>query len=158
MNGKIIIDLIVVGSLKENGLKLMSDEYIKRLSKYSKFKLIELKDESNNQNPEIVLQKEGDKILKALDEKSYLIILDLNASELTSVEFSKKLQEITTYNASKITFLIGGSHGISNDIKKRANYSLTFSKMTFPHQLFRVMLLEQIYRSFKIMEGSPYHK
>lgn len=158
MNGKIIIDLIVVGSLKEKGLRQLNDEYVKRLSKYSKLTIKEVKDESNNQLISDVLKKEAIKINKVLDQNSYIIVLDLKKEELTSEEFSKTLQEITTYQNSKITFIVGGSYGIDDEIKRKAQKSITFSKMTFPHQLFRIMLLEQIYRAFKIMEASPYHK
>ncbi len=158
MQGKIIIDLIVLGNLKEKAMKELVSEYEKRLSKYSKLNIIELKDESNNLNEVEVLKKEASKILKVLDKNSHIIILDIDKKQYSSEEFSDKLVQISTYQNSKITFLIGGSYGIDNEIKKLANESLSFSKMTFPHQLFRVMFLEQLYRAFTIIAGTKYHK
>lgn len=158
MNGKLIIDFIVVGSLKERAMRDLSDEYLKRLTKYAKVTVKELKDESNQQTEDQVLKKEAEKIEKALDPNSYVIIMDINQKQLDSVEFANKLQDIATYENSKITFIIGGSLGLDPSIKAKANYRLSFSKMTFPHQLFRIMLLEQIYRAFRINNNAPYHK
>ncbi|WOO88101.1 23S rRNA (pseudouridine(1915)-N(3))-methyltransferase RlmH [Mollicutes bacterium LVI A0039] len=152
------IDLIVVGKLKEKSMQQMCNEYIKRLGSYCKLNVIELKDESNNLDENIVIEREAAAINKVLDEKSYLIILDIDGKQLSSEQFSQKLDEITTYENSKLTFIIGGSLGISSEIKAKANLRLSFSKMTFPHQLFRVMLLEQIYRQFRIARNEPYHK
>lgn len=152
------IDLIVVGKLKEKSMRSMCDEYTKRLSSYCKLNIIELKDESNNLDSKSVLKKEAEQINKVLDENSYIIVMDIDGNHITSEQFSKKINEITTYENSKITFIIGGSLGISESIKAKAKYKLSFSKLTFPHQLFRVMLLEQIYRQFKIAKNEPYHK
>lgn len=152
------IDLIVVGKLKEKSMRLMCDEYVKRLGSYCKLNIIELKDESNNLDSKSVLKKEAEQINKVLDENSYIIVMDIDGSHITSEQFSEKINEITTYENSKITFIIGGSLGVSESIKEKANYKLSFSKLTFPHQLFRVMLLEQIYRQFKIAKNEPYHK
>ncbi len=152
------IDLIVVGKLKEKSMQQMCNEYIKRLGSYCKLNVIELKDESNNLDESLVMTREAEAINKVLDEKSYIIIMDIDGKQMTSEAFSTKIDEITTYDNSKITFVIGGSLGIDPSIKAKANLRMSFSKMTFPHQLFRVMLLEQIYRQFRIARNEPYHK
>lgn len=152
------IDLIVVGKLKEKGMQQMCNEYIKRLGSYCKLNVIELKDESNNLDESLVITREAEAINKVLDEKSYIIIMDIDGKQMTSEAFSTKIDEITTYDNSKLTFVIGGSLGIDPSIKAKANLRMSFSKMTFPHQLFRVMLLEQIYRQFRIARNEPYHK
>lgn len=152
------IDLIVVGKLKEQSMVAMCDEYIKRLSAYCKLKVIELKDESTKIEEKLVLKRESAQILDVLDLKSYIIVLDIDGKQLSSEQLSAKINEITTYENSKITLIIGGSLGIDPEIKQLSNLRLSFSKMTFPHQLFRVMLLEQLYRQFRISRGEPYHK
>lgn len=148
-----MIKIICVGKLKEDYLKKAMEEYKKRITKYSKIEMIELEDESNGN----ILEKEKTKILKYINEKDYVITLEIDGSSIDSMELSKKIESIYL-NYSNITFIIGGSYGLHDDIKKRSNYALSFSKLTFPHQLFRVMLLEQIYRSFKIMHHETYHK
>ena len=148
-----MIKIICVGKLKEDYLKKAIEEYKKRITKYSKIEIIELEDESNGN----ILEKEKTKILKYINEKDYVITLEINGSSIDSIELSKKVESIYL-NYSNITFIIGGSYGLHDDIKKRSNSALSFSKLTFPHQLFRVMLLEQIYRSFKIMHHETYHK
>lgn len=152
------IDLIVVGKLKEKSMQQMCNEYIKRLGSYCKLSVVELKDESNNLDQKTVMTREAEAINKVLDEKSYIIIMDIDGKQMGSEEFSRKIDDITTYENSKITFVIGGSLGIDPTIKAKANMRMSFSKMTFPHQLFRVMLLEQIYRQFRIAKNEPYHK
>lgn len=152
------IDLIVVGKLKEKSMQQMCDEYIKRLGSYCKLNVIELKDESNNLDEKLVMAREAQAIDKVLDPKSYIIIMDIDGKQMDSEAFSRKIDEITTYESSKITFIIGGSLGIDPKLKAQANMRMSFSKMTFPHQLFRVMLLEQIYRQFRIIKNEPYHK
>lgn len=152
------IDLIVVGKLKEQSMVAMCNEYIKRLGTYCKLNIIELKDESTKLDEKIVLEKEAKQIMDNLDLKSYIIVLDIDGKQISSEQFSAKIDEITTYENSKITFIIGGSLGIDKSVKNLSNLRLSFSKMTFPHQLFRVMLLEQIYRQFRIAKGEPYHK
>lgn len=152
------IDLIVVGKLKEKSMQQMCNEYIKRLGSYCKLNVIELKDESNNLDQSQVLNREAEAITKVLDSKSYIIIMDIDGKQMTSEQFSQKIDDITTYENSKITFIIGGSLGIQASLKAKANLRVSFSKMTFPHQLFRVMLLEQIYRQFRILKNEPYHK
>ena len=148
--------IICVGKLKEKYWCDAVAEYKKRLSKYTNLELIEVKDESFVEESKI-LELEKAKIEKYLTEKDYIITLEIEGREQTSKEFSKKIEDILIEN-SNIVFIIGGSLGLSEKIKKRANLHLSFSKMTFPHQLFRVMLLEQIYRSYKIINNEKYHK
>lgn len=152
------IDLIVVGKLKEKSMKQMCGEYIKRLGAYCKLNVIELKDESTHLDESLVITREAEAISKVLDEKSFIIVMDIDGKQMGSEEFSNKIDDITTYENSKITFIIGGSLGLSPEIKSKAKMRMSFSKMTFPHQLFRVMLLEQIYRQFRIARNEPYHK
>lgn len=148
-----MIKVICVGKIKEDYLKKGIEEYKKRISKYSKIEIIELIDESNGN----ILEKERDKILKYINDKDYIITLEIDGNNVDSVELSKKIENIYL-NYSNITFIIGGSYGLHDDIKNKSNYALSFSKLTFPHQLFRMMLLEQIYRSFKISHNETYHK
>ena len=150
-----MIKIITVGKLKEKYFKDAVDEYLKRLSKYTKIDLIEVPDE--NYDITKTLEKEKDSILKYISEKDYIITMEIEGRELTSVELSKKIND-TLIQHSDIAFIIGGSYGLHEDIKKISNYALSFSKMTFPHQLFRIMLLEQIYRSYKILNNETYHK
>lgn len=151
-----MIKVICIGKIKEEYLRDAIKEYQKRLSKYTKLEIIELND-INNENTQIVLNKEKEEIIRYINKSDYIICLDIDGKEITSVDFSKKIDKIFNIN-SNITFLIGGSYGIHQDIKNLANERISFSKLTFPHQLFRVMLLEQIYRSFKIMNNETYHK
>ncbi len=151
-----MIKIICIGHLKEKYLVDACNEYLKRLGKYGKVELIELED-STIDNQVVALEKEKVSIEKEISSKDFLVVLDIDGQQLDSVEFSEKLNKIMINN-SNITFLIGSSFGISKDIKDRANMRLSFSKMTFPHQLFRVMLLEQLYRCFKIMNNERYHK
>ena len=151
-----MIKLICVGKIKEKYLNEAIDEYKKRLSKYTKLDIVELPDSSYNEIDK-VKKEEGKLILKHIKETDNVIILDINGQELSSVELTTKLCFIETMN-SNITFIIGGSYGLSEEVKKRANYSISFSKLTFPHQLCRVILLEQLYRTYKIRNNENYHK
>lgn len=151
-----MIKLICVGKIKEKYLNEAIDEYKKRLSKYTKLDIIELPDSSYNEIDK-VKKEEGKLILKHIKETDNVIILDINGHELSSVELTTKLCSLEAMN-SNITFIIGGSYGLSEEVKKRANYSISFSKLTFPHQLFRVILLEQLYRTYKIRNNENYHK
>ena len=151
-----MIKIITVGQLKEKYLKEAVEEYKKRLSKYTNLEIIEIKDEGLVEEKKAI-ELEGEKINKYLDNKDYIITLEIEGKQMSSVEFSEKLERIQIEN-SNIVFIIGGSYGLSNSIKDKSNLKLSFSKMTFPHQLFRVILLEQIYRSFKIMNNEKYHK
>ena len=151
-----MIKIISVGKLKEKYLVDAIEEYKKRMSKYTKLEIIEVLDESFD-DIEKVKEKESVKISKYIEDKDYVIALDIKGNELSSVELSQKIESIFNTN-SNIDFVIGGSYGLSKNIISRANYKLSFSKLTFPHQLFRVILLEQLYRSFKIMNNESYHK
>ncbi len=151
-----MIKIICVGQIKETYLKEAIKDYQKRLTKYTNLEIIELKDLSY-QDDNKVLKEEGENILKIIDSKDYVITLEIEGNSITSEEFAKKIENIQITNPN-ITFIIGGSLGISEEVKERANYKLSFSKMTFPHQLFRVILLEQIYRAFKIINNESYHK
>ena len=151
-----MIKIITVGTIKENYLKKAIEEYKKRLQKYTQIEIIEVKDEGYVEDIKAI-KLEGEKIDKFLDKKDYIITLEIEGKELTSPEFAEKIRNIQITN-SNITFVIGGSNGLSEDIKKKADFHLSFSKMTFPHQLFRVNLLEQIYRAYKINNNESYHK
>ena len=151
-----MIKIICVGKIKESFYTDAIKEYTKRLSKYTKLEIIELTDFKSDV-PLIELEKERDKILSKIMDKDYVITLEIEGKELNSIELSKKIENILILNPN-ITFIIGGSSGLHEDVKKRSDLSLSFSKLTFPHQLFRVVLLEQIYRSFKIMHKEAYHK
>ena len=152
------INVISVGNVKEKYLQELIADYKKRISKYALISLTELKDESNKINENTVKEIEGERILASIKDGFYVVLLDLKGVMLDSVEFSKKIDEISTYYSSKIAFVIGGSFGVSEEVKKRADLKISFSKMTFPHQLAKGILLEQIYRSFKILKNESYHK
>lgn len=148
-----MIKIICVGKIKEKFYKEAIEEYKKRLSKYTKLEIIEVPDESSGN----ILEKEEINILKNIKDKDYVITMEIEGNYLSSIELANKIEN-TLIDHSNITFIIGGSYGLSEKIKKRSNYKLSFSKLTFPHQLFRVILLEQIYRSFKIINNESYHK
>ncbi len=151
-----MIKIICVGKIKEKYLVSAIEEYSKRLSKYTKIEIIELPDYDIN-NKDVVLEKEKENILKHINNKDYIITLEIEGSELNSEEFAKKIDKIFITNPN-ITFIIGGSYGLHNQIKNMSDFKLSFSKFTFPHQLFRVILLEQIYRVYKINNNESYHK
>ena len=144
-----MIKIICIGKIKEAFYRDAIAEYMKRLSKYQKVEIIELMDSN--------IKDEKELILKKIDNKDFIITLEIEGKQLSSVEFSELIDK-TLINNSNITFIIGGSDGLDDVIKKLSNYKLSFSKMTFPHQLFRVILLEQIYRAFKILHNESYHK
>lgn len=157
------INILSVGSIKEKYFLDAILEYSKRISKYAKVEFINVADEPipNNaslKEEELIKNKEGEKIIKAIPKGSYVVALDLKGEMLDSIELSEKIKNILTYESSIITFIIGGSLGLSNDVLNVSKYRLCFSKMTFPHKLMQVILLEQIYRSFKILNGETYHK
>jgi len=157
------ITIISVGKLKENYLKDGIDEYLKRLTKYATVKIIEVADEKAPENlspadEEIVKSKESDRIKKYIKDNTYVIVLDIMGKSNTSEEFAGLIQRLGVNGFSDLTFIIGGSLGLSYDILDKAAYKLSFSKMTFPHQLMRLILVEQIYRGFRIIKGEPYHK
>ena len=157
------INIICVGKIKETFFREGVEEYAKRLKSYCSLNIIELKDEKIPNNPsekdnQIIKEKEGNSILSHIKKDTYLICLDLKGKQFTSEEFSAKINNISNNISGSITFVIGGSLGISQSVLKQAKELISFSKMTFPHQLFRVILLEQIYRAFKIMNNEAYHK
>lgn len=157
------ITIISVGKIKEKYIKLGIDEYTKRLSRYCKINLIEVSDEKAPENlseveMELVKNKEGDYISKHLKEGMYIIALVIKGKMISSEELAEKFQELAIRGNSHITFIIGGSLGLSDEIIKKADFKLSFSQMTFPHQLMKLILLEQVYRGFRIIKGEPYHK
>ncbi len=157
------ITIISVGKLKEKYLLDGISEYIKRISKYSTVEEKILKDEPIPQNASLAIEneikiKEGKKILESIPQNSFKIVLDLKGEMLKSEELAMKIKNIQTYNSSHIVFIIGGSLGLSKEVIDSADYSLCFSKMTFPHQLMKLILLEQVYRAFKINNNETYHK
>lgn len=151
-----MIKVICVGKLKEKYWKDAILEYTKRLSKYSKIEVIECSD-YNSGDVNTILNQEKNEINKYISDRDYVITLEIEGIQLDSLELSKKIDSLFI-NYSNLTFVIGGSYGIHEEIKKRSNLALSFSKMTFPHQMFRIMLLEQIYRSYKILNNESYHK
>ncbi len=151
-----MIKIISVGKIKERFLIEAIEEYKKRLSKYTKIEEIEIKDYSNLPI-EIILKKEAEDIIKNINDRDYVITLEIQGTLLSTEEWKIKYEESLIAN-SNIVFVIGSSYGLDDSIKKRSNYKLSFSKMTFPHQLFKVILLEQIYRIYKMMNNEEYHK
>ncbi|WP_462410069.1 23S rRNA (pseudouridine(1915)-N(3))-methyltransferase RlmH [Neobacillus sp. Marseille-QA0830] len=157
------ISIITVGKLKEKYLKQGIDEYLKRLSAYAKVDIIEVADEKAPEElSELemlqVKQKEGERILAKISQDTYVIALAIQGKMLSSEELADTLDKLATYGKSKFSFVIGGSLGLSDEVIKRSNEQLSFSRMTFPHQLMRLILVEQIYRAFRINRGEPYHK
>lgn len=151
-----MIKIICVGKIKEKFYQSAILEYQKRLSKYTKLEIIEVADYGSD-NPSINMQKEKELILKHIRDKDYVVTLEINGKEYDSVTFSQHLDHITMLN-SNLVFVIGGSDGLDQKVKNRSNETLSFSKFTFPHQLFRIILLEQIYRAYKIKNNESYHK
>lgn len=157
------INLIAVGKIKAKFMKLGLDEFLKRLSRYAKINIIEVGDEKIPVNPsemelENMKDREAKKILKRIPENSYLIVLDKGGKALSSEDLAVWMQNLMLQGKSNLTFIIGGAMGLDQKIIQSADLVLSFSKMTFTHQMIRLMLLEQIYRGFKIIQGEPYHK
>lgn len=157
------ITLITVGKIKEKYLKDAIAEYSKRLSRYCKLEIIEVADEKTPDNAsqtveDAIRSKEAERILKYVKEDAYIITLEIAGKMLTSEELSEKIESLGIQGNSHIVFIIGGSIGLGQEVLNRSDYALSFSRMTFPHQLMRVILLEQIYRSYRIMNHEPYHK
>ena len=157
------IKLVTVGKLKEKYLKDGIAEYSKRISRFAAVEMIELADEktpdraSDSEN-EKILNLEGNRILSKIGDREFVVVLAIEGKTLSSEEFSKQLEQASINGYSTLTFVIGGSLGLSPQVKKRANLSLSFGHLTLPHQLMRLVLVEQIYRAFTIQQGSPYHK
>lgn len=157
------ITIITVGKIKEKYLKDAIAEYSKRLSRYCKMEIIEVADEKTPDGisetaEEAIRQREGDRILKHIKEDAYTITLEIGGKMPDSVELSEKIEMLGVQGKSHLVFIIGGSLGLAKEVSARSDYKLSFSRMTFPHQLMRVILLEQLYRSYRIMNGEPYHK
>ena len=155
--------IITVGKIKEKYLKDAIAEYTKRLSKYCKLEIVEVADEKTPDNASEVVEeqirsKEAERILKYVKDDAYVVTLEINGKQLTSEELADKVEKLGVQGTSHIIFIIGGSIGLGKEVLAKSNYALSFSKMTFPHQLMRVILLEQIYRSYRIINGEPYHK
>lgn len=157
------ITIITVGKLKEKYLKDAIAEYSKRLSKYCKLEIVEVADEKTPENASEVVEdairsKEAERILKYVKEDAFVIALEIAGKQLTSEEFADRIEQLGVRGVSHIIFIIGGSIGLGKEVLAKSDFALSFSKMTFPHQLMRVILLEQVYRSFRIISGEPYHK
>lgn len=157
------ITILTVGKVKEKFYRQAIEEFEKRLSRYCKLDIIEVNDEKTPDNASekeefIIKEKEGERLLRYIKDTDYVCALAIDGKQLDSIELSEKINQLGINGTSSIIFVIGGSLGLDERILKRADYKLSFSKMTFPHQLMRVILLEQIYRSFRIMNGEPYHK
>ena len=157
------IKIVTVGKLKEKYLKDGIAEYSKRISRFATVEMIELADEktpdraSDSEN-EKILDLEGNRILSKIGDREFVVVLAIEGKILSSEEFSKQLEQASINGSSTLTFVIGGSLGLSKEVKKRANLSVSFGRLTLPHQLMRLVLIEQIYRAFTIQQGSPYHK
>ena len=157
------IKIVTVGKLKEKYLKDGIAEYSKRISRFATVEMVELADEktpdraSDSEN-EKILDLEGNRILSKIGDREFVVVLAIEGKILSSEEFSKQLEQASINGFSTLTFVIGGSLGLSNEVKKRANLSVSFCRLTLPRQLMRLVLTEQIYRAFIIQQGSPYHK
>lgn len=157
------ITVLTVGKIKEKFYTDAINEYSKRLSRYCKLEIIQVADEKTAENcteneMDIVKQKEGERLLKHIPEDAYVITLEINGKNLDSVELADKINKLGIGGTSHIVFVIGGSLGLHQTVSNRADFKLSFSRMTFPHQLMRVIMLEQIYRSYRIINNQPYHK
>lgn len=161
--GKMKITIVTVGKIKEKYLRDAIAEYEKRLSKYCKLEIVEVTDEKTPDHAsetveEMIRNKEAERILRHIKSDAYVIALEIEGKQLTSEQFADKIESLGVQGRSHITFIIGGSIGLGKEVLAKSDYALSFSKMTFPHQLMRVILLEQVYRSYRIISGEPYHK
>ncbi len=157
------IRVIAVGKIKEKYIRDGINEYLKRLSRYCSVEIIEVEDEKTQENLtnreiDIIKDKEGKRILSKISPNSYIISLVIEGKQMSSEELANKIEDLMIEGVNDLTFIIGGSLGLSREVIEKSNLKLSFSKMTFPHQLMRMVLLEQIYRSFRIIRGEPYHK
>jgi len=151
------INVFAIGTIKEKYLKDAITEYLKRLSKYAKVEIIELPEIKLQNSEEQVIEEEGKSVLKRIKDGEHVILLDLHGEEIDSIQFSNKLLKLKNEGISPINFVIGGTFGVSEELRKRSNYKWCLSKLTFTHQFTRVLLLEQIYRGFKIISNEAYH-
>ncbi len=157
------IKILCVGKIKEKFYRDAIDEYVKRLSKYCSVSVVEVPDEKTSENAsdneiDIVKDKEGERLLKHISDRDYVIALAILGKQMDSVVFSRFIEDLGIQGKSSLVFVIGGSLGLSDTVLKRSDFQISFSKMTFPHQLMRVILSEQIYRAMRIMKNEPYHK
>lgn len=157
------LSVIAVGKIKERYLRDAVAEYSKRLNRYCRLTIIEAADEKTPDQAgetveEAIRRKEGERILKHIRDDMYVITLEINGKALTSEEFAQKMETLAVQGKSSVAFVIGGSIGLGKEVLRRSDFALSFSNMTFPHQLMRVILLEQIYRAYRINNGEPYHK
>ncbi|MBF0710046.1 MULTISPECIES: 23S rRNA (pseudouridine(1915)-N(3))-methyltransferase RlmH [unclassified Gemella] len=156
------ISIVCIGKIKEKFYKDAINEYLKRLSAYTKLNIIELNDEKvkneNESEIKLAMDKEGKNILSKIKDGQFLVTLEILGNNFSSEELASKINFLALQGSSDIVFVIGGSYGLSDEVKSRSDFALSFSRMTFPHQLMRVVLVEQIYRAFKIIKKEPYHK
>lgn len=157
------VTLITVGKIKEKYLRDAVSEYSKRLSRYCKLEIVEVADEKTPDNASEVMEesirsKESERILKYIKDDAYIITLEIHGKQMSSEELAAKIENLGIQGMGHLFFIIGGSIGLGKEVLGRSDFALSFSKLTFPHQLMRVILLEQIYRSFRIIHGEPYHK
>ena len=157
------IKIIAVGKIKEKYMMEGIKEYSKRLSKYSNVEIIEVTDEKTSEKLSereinLIKDKEGARILSKIPQNAYIISLDIKGKQLSSEDLAEKIEDLMVNGVNNIVFIIGGSLGLADEILEKSNFRLSFSKMTFPHQMMRMILLEQVYRGFRIMRGEPYHK
>ncbi|ERK60248.1 rRNA large subunit m3Psi methyltransferase RlmH [Gemella bergeri ATCC 700627] len=156
------VTLLCVGKVKEKFYREAIKEYEKRLSAYVKLTTVEIPDEKvkveNSSEIAVAMEKEGNNILSKIKDTQYVITLEILGESISSEKFSEKINNLMIIGKSDVVLVIGGSYGLSDSVKKRSNYALSFSKMTFPHQMMRVILLEQVYRAYRIITGASYHK
>ncbi len=157
------IDIVTIGKIKENFIQKGLQEYQKRLASYAKISIIEVNDEKTPANASSaeedgIRQKEGEKVLARIKQDSFIITLDIAGELLTSEKLADRIEKLMIGGRSHLTFIIGGSLGLSKEVTKKADMKLSFGRLTYPHQLMRLILLEQIYRCFRIIKGEPYHK
>lgn len=157
------IRIVAVGKIKEKYIQEGIKEFSKRMSRYCSMDMVEIEDEKapeglSDKEMEIIKNKEGERILAKIPQNSFVISLEIQGKPLSSEELSTKIEDLMVNGVNDITFVIGGSLGLSKGVTNRSNFKLSFSKMTFPHQLMRLILLEQVYRAWRIMKGEPYHK
>lgn len=154
------IKVIAVGKIREQGFKLALDEFVKRLGSYCSFSIVEIPAQTIKDDAlaEKYMEEEAQKILAVIKPNSYVVTMEIEGKILSSEDFAKKIDDISKDGTNEICFIIGGSNGIAQSLRTKSNFKLSFSKMTFPHQLARVMLVEQIYRAMKILAKEPYHK
>jgi len=154
------INIIATGKIREKYIKDGVDEFVKRIQPYTSLKIIEIPSENiySDSNIEKLLETEAEKILKIAGENSFFIAMEIKGKQLSSEDFAQKIKEISLSGINQVVFAIGGAEGLSEKVKKRADFSMSLSSMTFTHQMARQLLLEQIYRAFKIINNEPYHK